>query len=233
MKFVPSEFNQHPIGIGRGSLLPGEILKRGWHVLCRKIRSDEKPISQTIRIHRGYFDEAHDYSEAYPDRLFSRWVGAPDGEIIFDTNVDGTPNVFVVCRSGEVLHDEEVMMTFTLEDIEAIRRCENAVSVSTSGAISTASLSIFSVLSDAIPVWAEVSAILGVAASALQQRVRVLIEFKSDDTEDNKQPFIIADLPEIAFILLDACLHQPFWQPDSVESAAEQVSSEEPVINEA
>ena len=139
MKFVPSEFNQDPIRVGHGSLLPGEILKRIWHVLSRKIQSEENPISLPMLIHRGYFDKVHDYSNAYPDRLLSRWIGKPDGEIVFDTTADGTPNVFFVCRSGEILHDEEVIMAFTLEDIEALKRCENAVSVSTSGAVSTAS----------------------------------------------------------------------------------------------
>lgn len=235
-KFVASEFNQDPIRVGHGSLLPSEILKRAWFVLRRKIQSEEKPISLPIRIHRGYFDKAHDYSDAYPDRLFSRWVGQPDGDIVFDTTADGTPNVLVVCRSGEVLHDEDVMMTFTLDDIETLRRCEKAVSVSTSGAISTVSFGVFSVISDLIPVWAEVSAILGLAASSLQQRVRCLFEFKpfaSDEAaEDQKQPFIIADLPEIAFILLDACLHQPFWQPESGVSAQAQVA-QEPVTDQA
>ena len=235
-KFVASEFDQDPIRVGHGSLLPSEILKRGWFVLRRKIQSEEKPISLPIRIHRGYFDKAYDYSNAYPDRLFSRWVGQPDGDIVFDTTAAGTPNVFVVCRSGEVLHDEEVMMTFTLDDIETLRRCEKAVSVSTSGAISTVSFSVFSVISDFIPVWAEISAILGLAASSLQQRVRCLMEFKpiefDDAAEEQKQPFIIADLPEIAFILLDACLHQPFWQPEFVASEEEQVA-QEPVTDQA
>lgn len=227
-KFVHSKFEGHPIRVSHGSLLPSEVLKRAWFVLRRKIQSAEKPIALPIRIHRGYFDKAHDYSNAYPDRLFSRWIGDVDGAIMFDTTSDGTPNVIVVCRSGEVLHDEEVMMTFTLDDIETLRRCEKAVSVSTSGAFSTVSFSIFSIVSDLIPVWAEISAILGLAASSLQQRIRCLIEFKSGEsdapTEEQKQPFIIADLPEIAFILLDACIHQPFWQSESVSSEQEQTS---------
>ena len=230
MKFVPSEFNQDPIRVGHGSPLPGEILKRGWHILWRKIQSEERPISLPVRIHRGYFDEAHDYSDAYPDRLFSRFVGKPDGEIVFDTTAEGTPNVYIGCRSGEILHDEEVMMVFTLDEVASVKRCGNAVSVSTGGAVSTASATIFAIVSDAIPVWAEVSAILGLAASALQERVRCLIEFKpseSDDAaEDKKQAFIIADLPEIAFILLDACIHQPFWQPGSAAAAEEEVFQE-------
>ena len=227
-KFVPSKFEGHPIRVSHGSLLPSEVFKRTWIVLRRKIQSEEKPISLPIRIHRGYFDKAHDHRDAYPDRLFSRWVGEADGAIVFDTTYDGTPNVIIGCRSGEVLHDEEVMMTFTLDDIETLRRCEKAVSVSTSGAISTVSFSVFSVISDLIPVWAEISAIIGLAASSLQQRVRCLMEFKpieSDDAaEEQKQPFIIADLPEIAFILLDACMHQPFWQSESVSSEQEQTS---------
>lgn len=231
-KFVASAFEGHPIRVGHGSLLPSEILKRGWIFLRRKIQSEEKPILLPIRIHRGYFDKAHDYSDAYPDRLFSRWVGEADGAILFDTTSDGTPNVSVTCRSGEILHDEEVMMTFTLDDIEVLRRSEKAISVSTGGAISTASFGMFSVFSDLIPVWAEVSAILGLAASSLQQRVRCLIEFKPLEADDEKQPFIIADLPEIAFILLDACIHQPFWKSESVTSQQEQ-ASEEPVADEA
>ena len=237
-KIVPSKFDHYPIRVGHGSLLPSEILKRAWIVICRKIQSEEKPISLPIRIHRGYFDKAHDYSDAYPDRLFSRWVGEPDGDIVFDTTADGTPNVLVVCRSGEVIHDEEVMVTFTLDDIETLRRCEKAVSVSTGGAISTVSFGVFSLISDLIPVWAEVSAVLGLASTSLQQRIRVLLEFKTEDytsddaAEDQKQPFIIADIPEIAFILLDACLHQPFWQPGSVASEQEHVS-QEPVTDEA
>ena len=233
-KFVPSKFENHPIRIRYGSLLPSEVFKRTWLVLRRKIQSEEKPIALPIRIHRGYFDKAHDYSNAYPDRFFSRWVGDADGTIVFDTTCDETPNVLVVCRSGEVLHDEEVMMTFTLNDIKTVRRCEKAISVSKKGALSTVSFGVFSVFSELIPVWAEISAILGIAASSFQQRVRCLIEFKpiEADDADEKQPFIIADLPEIAFMLLDACIHQPFWESESVPSQQEQVS-QEPVADEA
>ena len=235
-KFVASAVESHPIRVGHGSVLPSEIFKRTWFVLRRKIQSEEKPISLPIRIHRGYFDKAHDYSDAYPDRLFSRWVGEADGAIVFDTTCEGTPNVVVVCRSGEVLHDEAVMMTFTLDDVAAVKRCQNAVSVSTGGAINTGLFGVFSIVSDLIPVWAEVSALLGLAASCLQERVRCLIEFKplaSDDAADGeKQPFIIADIPEIAFILLDACIHQPFWQSESVTSEQAQ-ASQEPVADEA
>lgn len=232
-KLVASKFEGHPISVSHGSLLPSEVFKRTWFVLRRKIQSEEKPIALPIRIHRGYFDKAHDYSNAYPDRFFSRWVGDADGAIVFDTT-DGTPNVIILCQSGEVLHDENVMMTFTLNDIKAVRRCEKAVSVSTNGALSTVSVGVFSVFSDLIPVWAEISAILGIAASSLQQHVRCLIEFKpiEADDADQKQPFIIADLPEIPFILLDACMHQPLWQPESVSSQQEQVS-QEPIADEA
>ena len=234
-KIVASEFNEHPIRLTHGSLLPGDVLKRSWLVLRRKIQSEEKPISLPIRIHRGYFDGAHDYSDAYPDRLFSRWVGEQDGEIVFAVAADGTPNVVIACESGEVIHDENVLMGFTLDDIETLRRCEKAVSVSTSGALSTVSFGVISVLSDLIPVWAELSAIFGLAVTALQERVRCLIEFKPFEADaaakDLKQPFIIADLPEAAFILLDACLHQPFWKPESAASEQEQVS-QEPVADE-
>lgn len=235
--FVASGFKKsHPIQIGHGSLLPSEITKRAWLVLLRNIQSEEKPISLPIRIHRGYFDKAHDYSDTYPDRLFSRWVGDADGEIVFDTTCEGTPNMVVCCKSGEILHGEEVMMTFTLDDVATVKRCQNAVSVSTGGAVSTVSFGAFSLFSDLIPVWAEVSALLGLAASCLQERVRCLIEFKPIESEGaadaEKQPFIIADIPEIAFILLDACIHQPFWQSEPVIVQQEQ-ASEEPVADEA
>ena len=229
--FVASEFTDHPIRIGHGSPLPSEMLKRAWLVIRRKITDEEKPIPLPIRIHRGYFDKSHDYSEAYPDRLFSRWIGEPNGEIVFDTTAEGTPNVYVVCESGEVIHDEKVMMTFTLDDIELLRRCESAVSISIGGVASTLGAIVFSIASDLIPVWAEVSAICGLAASSVEQRVRCLLEFKSCETED-QTPFIIADLPEIAYILLDACVHQPFWQPGAAASEQEQVS-QEPVADEA
>ena len=231
-KFVASAFESDPIRVGHGSLLPRDILHRTWLVFHRNIQSEEKPISLPIRIHRGYFDKEHDYSDAYPDRLFSRLVGEPDGAIVFDTTAEGTPNVVVCCRSGEILHDEEVMMTFTLDEVATVKRCQNAVSVSAGGAISTASFAVFSVFSDLIPVWAEVSALLGLAVSCLQERVRCLIEFKPLKTDNEKQPFIIADLPEIAFLLLDACIHQPFWQSESVTAQQEQVSPE-PVADEA
>jgi hypothetical protein len=235
LRILPSEFDksQHPIRLGHGSLLPSEIFKRAWIVMRRKIQAEEQPIVLPIRIRRGYFDKEHDYSEAYPDRLFSRWVGNQDGYIVFDTTADGDPEVTVSCRSGEEIHDESILTTFTLEDIATVKRCGNAVSVSPTGVINTVSFGVFSVLSDMIPVWAEISTIVGIASTTLQQRVRCLIEFEADDTgEEQKQPFIIADLPEIAFMLLDACLHEPFWRPAAVESVEEE-DSHEPLTDEA
>lgn len=240
-KIYASEFdqNQHPIRVGYGSPMPGEILKRAWIAMRRKIQSEEKPIAQPIRIHRGYFGENHDYSEAYTDRLFSRWVGEPDGHIIFDIGASGNPEITVNCLSGEVIYDESILTSFTGSDIKTIKRCDNAIGISTSGALSTVSFGVVSLFTDMIPLWAEVSAIVGLASVAVQQRVRCLIEFKSDDeptecesadeTEGKKQPFIIADLPEIAFIMLDACLHEPLWQPLPVAPVHEQDTSKESV----
>ena len=211
-KFVPSEFdkNEHPIQVGKGSLLPGEVAKRAWRVIMREIQ-DGKPISLPIRIHRGFFDKDHDYSHAYPDRLFSRWIGNPDGnEIAFDIAADGSPTVHLTLISGEDLHGEKVLVTFTHEDITILKRCDKATAVSKGGAISTVAFGVFSVVSETLPVWAEITALLGLAATALQARVRCLIVFKSEESAE-KQPFIIADLPEIAFLLLDACCHEPRW----------------------
>lgn len=226
---LPSEFdkNQHPVRIGHGSLLPSEVLRRAWIVMRRNIQSEEKPIALPIRIRRGYFNKEHDYSDAYPDRLFSRWIGDPSGCVVFDTTLDGDPDVTVSCLSGEEIHDEAVLMVFTLADIATLKRCGSAVSVSPGGVINTVSFGVFSALTDMIPVWAEISAIIGLASTTLQQRVRCLIEFKPDTlVEGEKQPFIIADLPEVAFILLDACLHEPFWQPEPVESEQDEVTQE-------
>ena len=241
-KIFPSEFDQsqHPIRVGSGSLLPGEIIKRAWIAMRRKIQSEEKPIAQPIRIHRGYFGENHDYSETYPDRLFSRWVGDQDGYIIFDINASGNPEITVNCLSGEEIYDEAVLISFTGADIKTVKRCDNAIGISTSGALSTVSFGVVSLFTDLIPLWAEVSTIVGLASVAVQQRVRCLIEFKTesnktegDETEVRKQPFIIADLPEIAFIMLDACLHEPLWRPLPVAPVHEQDTSQDSVTDEA
>jgi hypothetical protein len=239
-KSVPSEFekNQHPIQMGHGSLLPSALIKRLWYVTMRKIQSEEKPISQPIRIHRGCLgDTEYNYSEAYPDRLFSRWLWDSDeNKIVFDVTADGSPTAYFTCLSGENLHGEKVLMTFTLDDIAAVKRCDKAVAVSSNGAMSTLAFGVFSAFSEILPVWAELTTLVGLASTAFQARVRCLIEFNSDDVADDvaeeKQPFIIADLPEVAFLLLDALTHEPRWHPQQQEEQ-EEVVSEDPITAEA
>ena len=232
-KFVASH-ESDSVKITHGSLLPAEIAKRGFHVFKRQLQSGEEyAIAFRIRIHRGYFDsEAEGNRDVYSDRFFPRWVSDQNAEILFRVTADGTPNFMISFPSGEVLHGEEVVMQFANSDVVTLKRCGESVSVSANGAITTVSLSVFSVISDFFPVWAEATAIAGIALSALSKRCRCLIEFKpieGGEYEEKQEPFILADLPEIAFMLLDRSLQQPAREPGS--ASEQELVSQQPGIS--
>ena len=221
--FVTSNQNQFPVQIGHGSLLPSEILNRAWLIARGHIFKDAA-IWVPIRIHRGYFGGPEDYSQSDPDRLFSRWIGKSNGSILFDANTQGEPEVSI---REELGGDGSSRTIFTGEDITCLKRCDSVVAVSKSGAVSTALYGAFAILSDMVPVWGELVTLLGFAATAAQRRVRCLMEFKPDPEAEDQQPFLIADLPEVAFILLDACLHQPLWKVETPDAATPSERTEE------
>lgn len=227
-KFVPSTFNQNqfPVQIGHGSQLPGEILNRVWFIARRHIFKDS-PISVPIRIHRGYFGGPEDCSKSDPDRLFSRWIGKPDGVILFDANTQGDPEVTIQCPNGEKFEDETVFTAFAGKDITCFKRTDKVVAISKNSALSTTLYGIFAILSDMVPVWGEIATLVGLAATAAQSRVRCLIEFKPDPETEDQQPFLIADMPEVAFTLLDACVHQPLWKAETADAATQSEPTEE------
>ena len=228
--FVPSVFeNRSPVRIGHGSLLPSEILRRLYFVSVEK-NNKELSISAPIDIYKGYIGGSdYDYSRADPDRLFSRWIGKrSEDSIRFQLTAGNDPRVSIRLADGERILGEE---------ITCVKRIENVLGVSKGRALSTGVYGALSVFTDFVPVWAEICTIAGVAASALDQRIRCLIEFEAaiEDTEtaekcDRKQPFLIADMPEMAFLLFDGCLHEPVWKRAAVAADVVEAVEQAPEV---
>lgn len=186
---------QQPIESLRGSKGPGDILHRTLHKLGFRFRKK----GHTLEIPFFEIDlEAFSASNlpsklaVPPQRLISVPWQTPDGIIVCSLNKSSGLAELHLKMGDQEVNLSDALADFTFLDTSLAADGRSAASAVAGGVVS--------VLTDQIPVWGEVSLLIGIASMIPRKRVRLLLEFKTD-----REPIVI-DTAELVAILLDAII---------------------------
>lgn len=185
---------EQPIEVLKGSKLPGDLSSKLFHKLGFRIHENH-----ALKVPFWLIDP-----RAFESPLPSKVAVRPKRLILPGQSSDGK----VVCRRDAStglaeLHldfgDEQIDLSEALKDWAYIDGSLAAHGGSTVSALLTGTLSL---VTDNIPVWAEVSTVLAIVATIPRKRVRLLLEFKGDT---DRQPMVIETADVIAVLLDHIC----------------------------
>ncbi len=186
---------EQPIEMLKGSKLPGDLSSKFWSKLGFRIRENH-----ALKVPFWLIDPRA-FESPLPSKVAvrpKRLIGLPG------QSARGK----VVCRQGAStglaeLHldfgDEQIDLSEALKDWVYIDESLAAHGGSTASALVSGAVSL---VTDNIPVWAEVSTVLAIVATIPRKRVRLLLEFKGDT---DREPMVIETADVIAVLLDHIC----------------------------
>ena len=198
-----------PYSVTAGSFAPGEILTR--ITTKHKIESGQP---QTIQIPFDCVVGEH-LNFADPSKRFSKLITRENSELAICVCPDEN-NVHILAvfdladPSGEKVDGSLKLIQIPISSLISCVRIDSQTALNLmpsrlrkAGAVASL-LAAGSLLTDTLPMVAEVSIIVGVTASVLAQR---RVQFLASDGEH----VLLGSIPEIGWFLLDALLHEETW----------------------
>ena len=179
------------IEVMQGSKLPGDLSQKGLNKLLFRVFDD----GHEMKVPFSLIDP-HAFSESrLPSKLAvepKRLIGLPGQQ---------SHGVFVCTRNASGLAELRLEIgdeTMDLaEEIQDWLYIDESLAIHGGASVSAVATGIVSLITDNIPVWAEASAVLALAATIPRKRVRLLFEFKTD-----RDPMVV-ETAEVVAILLD------------------------------
>ena len=188
---------EQPIEAMQGFKGPGDVLYRTLHKLGFRFRKGKHAVKIPLfGIDLQAFSSSRlpPHLACPPKRLIAPWDN-PDGTIVCSLNgSSGLAELHLKMGEKEINLCEE-LAEFTF--IDTSLAADGGTTVSTVGA------GVVSLLTDQIPVWGEISLIIGVASMIPRKRVRLLLEFKTEREPLQREPLLI-ETAELVAILLDS-----------------------------
>ena len=200
-----------PYSVTAGSIAPGDIFNR----ITTKLKI-EGGQPQTIQIPLDCAVGSH-LSFSDPEKRFSRLITRENAELAICICPDADENnvrilaVFDLADpSGKKVEGSRKLIQIPISALTSCVRIDDQTSLNLmparlrkAGAVASL-LTAGSLITDTLPIVAEVSIIVGVTASVLAQR---RVQFLASDGKH----VLLGNIPEIGWLLLDALLHEEPW----------------------
>jgi len=184
---------EQPIEARKGSKMPGDLSEKIWHKLGFRFYEDYQ-LKMPFRWidPRAFLESRLPLKLAVPPKRLIALPGQkPHGRIVCTRDAYGLAELHLE------IEDEQINLCETLQNWTYIDTSLAAHGGSTVSAVASGAVSL---VTDNIPVWAEVSAVAAIVATIPRRRVRLLLEFKT-----NRQPMVIETADVIAVLLDHIC----------------------------
>lgn len=200
---------EQPIEIFKSSKWPGDLGQKSVQKLFFKLNKEHRFEIPCIFIDPLAFSDSRLPSKlAVPPKRFIAFPGqSVDGKVVCTRDVSGLAELFLQIGGGE----GEQEINLCEQQLKDWRFIDTSLAAHGGSTISTGASAIASVLSDTIPIWAEISTVAALAATIPRKRVRLLLEFKTHG-------LMVIETDEVVAILLD---HICGGGDDSDESGGE------------